>query len=164
MSINEDDEKVTVQLRDKIKSKMDVAKFFSSFIPLFLGLAFKDMITSLNSTDPEVYWTAWIGILSILLALAFSIATMFALDRLLMPPEFWKSPPAASLNRTLKNEMVSAWIRLFYPAVLCFLVGIAAFLGALTRQLSLSAGILAITLLVAYLAFKSLRIGREIHG
>ncbi len=164
MSRNEDDEKVTIELRDKIKSKMDVAKFYSSFIPLFLGLAFKEMITSLNSAEPKVYWAAWVGILSILLALAFSIATMFALDRLLMPPEFWKSPPTASLNRTLKNEMVNAWVRLFYPAVFCFLVGITAFLGALTTQFLLSGSILVVTLLVAYLAFKSLRIGREIHG
>jgi hypothetical protein len=43
-------------LRDKIKSKMDVTKFFSGFISLVLGFVLKDTLSSLNS------WWLVIGI------------------------------------------------------------------------------------------------------
>lgn len=44
-----DDDKITTELRDKLKSKMDVAKFFSGFVSLFLGLSFKEMIAPYNT-------------------------------------------------------------------------------------------------------------------
>jgi hypothetical protein len=43
MSNSSSDQNTAQQLREKIKSKMDVAKFFAGFITLFLGVAFKDM-------------------------------------------------------------------------------------------------------------------------
>jgi hypothetical protein len=156
---NEDDEKVTAELRDKIKSKMDVAKFFSGFIPVFLGLSFKEIIGATNSTVKVVYVAGWIGIFLILSSLAFSVATMFSLDRLLMPPEFWRIRPSKPANMDLKNEMIKAWLRLFYPSVLCFLGGVIAFLIALTQQIYIPTAIFAVVVLTSYMMFKSLRSG-----
>jgi hypothetical protein len=161
----QNEQKVTEELREKIKSKMDVAKFFSGFIPLFLGLAFKEMVASLTSKSDElVFWAAWVGILFILSAFAFSIATMFALDRLLMPPELWKIKPEQSFNQTLKDEMVCAWRRLFYPAVIFFLAGVTAFLVALTNNIILPVFILLIVMGFAWCLYRSLKIRDQITG
>ncbi len=164
MPRDEDDEKVTAELRDKVKSKMDVAKFFSGFISIFLGLSFKELISLTNSQITAEYVASWVGIFLILISLGFSIATMLSLDRLLMPPELWRIPPTGPTNRAIKNEMVKAWLRLFYTAVICFLGGVIAFLTALTKQIYLPLAIFAVVVIVPYVVFKSLRIGYKIHG
>jgi hypothetical protein len=86
-------------LRDKIKSKMEVAKFFSGFLAILLGLSFKDLKNLLERSSSEnelVFSLVWFGVIFVLGSLTCSVATLFAYDRLLMPKAFWqgKAPNA----------------------------------------------------------------------
>src|SRR5512138_2561462 len=100
-------ETVTEQLRNKIKSKMDVGKFFAGFISLFLGISFQDLSNLPANSDPLIHYSVALGFLFILVSLAFSIATLFAYDRLLMPPEFWNSKKTGpSINRVSYRQVL----------------------------------------------------------
>ena len=127
------DQITTNQLREKIKSKMDVAKFFAGFITVFLGIAFKDLTSLAADQNEMIRFATQGGMLMILAALALSVATVFAYDRLLMPPQFWANPLYS--DDLLRHLMVMAWARLFVPAVGTFFAALLGFLIAVTKQL-----------------------------
>src|SRR5437868_1852479 len=84
-----DEEQTGIDLRDKIKSKMEVAKFFSGFLSLLLGFSIGNSNIFIEK-NPNAFWLVWFGIAFIFLSLVFSVATLFAYDRLLMPKKFWE--------------------------------------------------------------------------
>jgi hypothetical protein len=151
MSNTDADRDTTEQLREKIKSKMDVAKFFSGFITLFLGVAFKDI--SNLATDPSrlISFSTQLGMLFILAALGFSIATMFAYDKLMMPVAFWVSPHS---NDDLRHQMVDAWRSLFVPAVATFFAGLLGLLVAVTKQPVSALLLWLIPIIVSFLCYR----------
>ena len=84
-----DDEKTYELLRDKIKSKMDVAKFFSGFISILLGITLKDVLTNSDPVSSfSMYWRIG-GLTLIVFSVGLAVAALLAYDRLLMPPKFW---------------------------------------------------------------------------
>ena len=126
----EDSATVTDQLREKINSKMEVAKFFAGFISLLIGILLKDgRMTS-----------AWsrVGILFFLVSLGFCVAALSAYDHLLWPKEYlvktyWpelKTPPKSekSFREKLQNQMLCSWKWLSVPALVCLGVGFALLL------------------------------------
>jgi phosphohistidine phosphatase SixA len=81
------------ELKDKIKSKYDVAKFF-------LGAFVVNTSLLLNAGlwgDPKLWavahssarLTAYAAIIAALISLTFAAATLFSYDRLMMPERFW---------------------------------------------------------------------------
>ena len=133
------EEEVNKQLREKIKSKMDVAKFFAGFITVFLGVAFKDVSNLASDPDKLIRFSAQGGMLFILGSLAFSVSAMFAYDRLMMPVALWAQNPnwtQQAINKDdLYHQMTDAWRHLFVPAVAAFFVGLLGLLIAVTHQL-----------------------------
>lgn len=110
----DEDPRVADQLREKIKSKMDVAKFFTGFITL--------LIAFLLDTKTLTTLVAKIGILCLISSLGFCVAAMFTYDHLLWP-NGW-SPESrgvkiseARFHKYLQTNMVGLWKSLFLPAV-----------------------------------------------
>ncbi len=131
-------------LRDKIKSKMDVAKFFAGFIAVLLGFVLQE-IGSLTEQSGIYSTLAYLGTLLVLLALGFAIAGIFAYDKLLMPSLFWSGSPMCvstdghdhNLRRpptqshwVLYFAMIRIWRGLFVPAVVALYLGIVLLLVA----------------------------------
>lgn len=74
------------QLRDKLKGKMEVAKIFAGFISVVFGFLLKEGLGISQQSEHEVAAIgAYAAILLFITSLTFSIATVFAYDRLLMP-------------------------------------------------------------------------------
>ena len=145
------DQLTTSQLREKIKSKMDVAKFFAGFITVFLGIAFKDLSSLAADQNEVVRFATQAGMLMILAALAFSVATVFAYDRLLMPPQFWSNPLYS--DDKLRHLMVRAWARLFVPAVGTFFASLLGFLIAVTRHVVPAVALWLVPVTIALLIY-----------
>ena len=141
---------VTEQLRDKIKSKMDVAKFFAGFITVFLGVAFNSS-SLLNDHIRVVWYGARAGVLFILAALAFSVAAMFTYDGLLMPPMAGEEKPTDTI---LRRKMVKAWDWFFVPAVLAFFIGLFGFLIALMQPSWRMILVLVIPFVIPWLIYR----------
>jgi hypothetical protein len=159
-------EAITQELRDKIKSKMDVAKFFAAFIAISISLSSGKLPDWISDTRPICYLPPVLGIFLIVASLAFSIATMYAYDRLLMPPEFWEVNPKETLNEILFKEMKSAWINLFRYAVYTFFGGLLCFFTCVlmnTNYFSII-GLWIVPIIVIIIYEKYSNIGDKIHG
>ncbi|WP_207431293.1 hypothetical protein [Sabulibacter ruber] len=149
------------QLREKIKSKMEVAKFFAGFMSVSSGLI---AMRVANYTDDGLDWfnkaLYSVGFCLVLAAIAFSIATMYAYDSLLMPLNHWKgerepdpdnselviadqfvraqkdaTDASGKYEYLLFNGMIAAWKRLFQPSVWCFFYGSVFFTSSIAHQL-----------------------------
>ena len=111
---------VTKELREKVRSKMDVGKFFAGFITLLIGILLKDGNLNLPLSK--------LGIVFLVSSLGFCVAAVFCYDRLLMPREYWTALPKEEKSEEkfqdhLKEDMVRSWRWLFVPAVICFGTG-----------------------------------------
>lgn len=163
---NKADEEVTKELREKIKSKMDVAKFFAAFIAISITLSSSKLSDWINDTRQICYLPPVLGVFLIVASLAFSVATMYAYDRLLMPPEFWEEAPKENLNITLYEEMKSTWINLFRYAVYTFFGGLLCFFTCVlinTNYFSII-GLWIVPIIVLIIYEKYSNIGDKIHG
>jgi len=151
------------ELREKIKSKMEVGKFFAGFITFLIGFLLKDMLTR--------HLFAKIGIVCLAASIGFCIAAVFAFDSLLMPRKYWGFGSDEGAEERFADKvqphMVHLWQVLFVPAVFCFglgfvftlvetlgLPGGAIDLGALTEGIVLMA-------LLAVAIFLPVYIGRK---
>ncbi len=128
-------------LRYKIESKIDVAKFFAGFISLVLGLAPAGIASIMaNPSDPGHPW-AILAFLMLIFSLCMSVVTLFAYDRLLMPPKLWFiQPDNNSYKKDLKNlkeDMLNAWKWLFFPSVVTLILGLICLIIAVTKVLIL---------------------------
>lgn len=135
-----------VELKAKIASKYDVAKFFLGALVVGTGLTLGEAIWKLPEPIDKIL--AGCGAFAALVSLGFTAATLFSYDRLLMPQEFWlgdgngrKShrwspvrrlrgthmegkPPRWTVSRPpsqahliLFYEMVHTWTHFFIPAI-----------------------------------------------
>jgi hypothetical protein len=124
-------------LKDKIKSKYDVAKFFLGAFVVNTGFLFSSAVWSV--TDPIALILVLAGFVLALTALALTAATLMSYDALQMPPEFWSDQPAgpriksrapqpkkwsvlrppSQAHVVLFYEMVHAWNSFFIPALVC---------------------------------------------
>ena len=140
------------QLGDKLRGKMEVAKFFAGFISVVFGFLLKE---SLGISEQSQHTVAVIGayaaIFLFIASLTFSIATVFAYDRLLMPIVFWRIPPTPD---ALRHEMVAAWQWLFVPAVGSLVIGLLAAAVAVTDDFWISFAVWVIPVSMAFLAYR----------
>ncbi len=120
------------ELKDKIRSKMEVARYFTGFITISTSLAF-DKIH--NDTFQNFDWLEKLfigfGLFTLSISLGLCIVTMYAYDRELMPYNFWSNKKvnltSEDQNNLLYCEMKKAWRRLFTPAVICFFISFIIF-------------------------------------
>jgi phosphohistidine phosphatase SixA len=117
-----------VDLRGKVQSKYDVAKFLLGALVVTTGITLGKDLWHVTQLRDRVL--VGIALVLALLGVGFTVATLFAYDRLLMPREFWGGdsgdgdPPPWSVKRppsetavVLFHEMVHTWTWLFMPAI-----------------------------------------------
>lgn len=162
-AISDYHQKTIDELKEKIKSKMNVAVFFAGFISLLLGVILGQIGWPMTRQDWPWVLFDYFGTASVLLAVALCVATTFAYDRLMMPTIFWageprridEDPPTWTVQRPpsqthwiLYFSMVRIWKRLFIPAVVAFFAGLTCILiGLIEPPLVMMLALLAIPLL-----------------
>jgi hypothetical protein len=135
-----------IELKAKIASKYDVAKFFLGALVVGTGLTLSEAIWKLPDAIDKLI--AGAGAFAALVSLGFTAATLFSYDRLLMPQDFWLGdgkaleshwwslvrrlrgthiegkPPRWTVSRPpsqahliLFYEMVHTWTHFFIPAI-----------------------------------------------
>ena len=155
-----DNDKTYELLREKIKSKMDVTKFFAGFISIVFGIMLKDSIASLHPDTSSLLWLI-AGMSLIVFSLGSTVAALFAYDRLLMPPRFLEgSNRIEAINDAVKLHMVKAWSALFVPAVASFFGALLAFASSsvemsLRLPLWIGFGAAALLAFILYIKFKA---------
>jgi hypothetical protein len=127
------------ELREKIKSKMEVAKLLGGFMSLVLGgvLLAPGRLKELGDGDDT--WAVAVAAVSFLVAIGLYLRTMYAYDTLLMPRRFWgeSAPgshrprwlvrrPPSSAAWVLYQNMVHVWTFVFTPATVAVIVGLLA--------------------------------------
>jgi phosphohistidine phosphatase SixA len=138
-------------LKDKIKSKYDVAKFFLGAFVVNTGFLFSSTIWGVS--DVVALLLIMAGFVLALIALALTAATLMSYDALQMPTEFWTEPPAGG-RRNRRNprpkkwsvlrppsqahvvlfyEMIHVWNAFFIPALVCAFASIASFIVAMVH-------------------------------
>jgi phosphohistidine phosphatase SixA len=146
------------ELKEKIKSKYDVAKFFLGAFVVNTGFVLSGEIWKVSGD--LAMWLVFAGFVLTLVALALTAATLMSYDALLMPTEFWTGPsaddrkdrqnpqpkkwsvlrPPSQAHVVLFYEMIHVWTVFFIPALTCAFAAVAAFLIALIHS-RLSSGI-----------------------
>lgn len=177
--LTEKDDRLMEDLKDKVKSKYDVAKFFLGAFVVNTGFVLSGRIWDVSS--PLARGLVALGFLLVLIGLGLTAATLMSYDRLLMPPEFWTSAraklaadvqgprpqgwtvlrPPSQAQVVVFYEMVHVWNAFFVPALACAFGALGCFLVALGFDTFLSAlaapggrwfpaaGILALVTLIA---------------
>ncbi|MEN8166142.1 MAG: hypothetical protein ABFR65_01535, partial [Pseudomonadota bacterium] len=131
-SISPTDDETFEQLRDKIKSKMDMAKLLGTFIVFLLGIllgilsdekklqfltescahtrSFLGGLSGMEIADRnEIYLvTIAISVISLFLSVVFYLISMYAYDRLLMPTRFWAEEGKGGSPRWLPQRPPSS--------------------------------------------------------
>lgn len=144
------------ELKDKIKSKYDVAKFFLGAFAVNTGLLLNAGIwgqPELWEANPAARLLAYAAIVVALVSLIFTAFTLFSYDSLMMPESLWSEPgevqpgprrgsdgkpPTWSVSRPpsqaqviLYYEMMHVWTVFFMPAVVSAFVAIGCLVLAL---------------------------------
>jgi hypothetical protein len=142
-------------LRDKLKSKFDVAKFFIGAIVINASILLSTPVSSVwsQSINRAVKFLMFFGSATLAASLILAVGTLLALDNLTMPKEFWSEkqkslrsahgekipePPKWSVLRppseatvVLFYEMIHTWQSIFLPALSTAVISIASFLLAI---------------------------------
>jgi hypothetical protein len=157
-----DESQAIDDLRDKIKSKMEVAKLLGGFMTLVLGgiLLSPARLDELSRGGDR--WAVYTAAVAFLIAIGLYLRTMYAYDTLLMPRRYWgegapgaRSPrwlvrrPPSSAAWILYQNMLHVWTFLFTPATLAVVVGLLALSYAALDPCWLE-GIAASLVLVAF--------------
>jgi len=141
-----------MELKAKIASKFEVAKFFLGALVVGTGLTLNTDIW--QSTDPGARLLAGLGVFAALVSLTLTVATLLSYDRLLMPTTFWqwvkqkfglmgkkKLAPHWSVERppsqahvVLFYEMVHVWNVFFVPALALALSALGLLSAAIAYQ------------------------------
>jgi hypothetical protein len=146
-------------LKDKIKSKYDVAKFFLGAFVVNTGLILNAGVWGTIGPSNTSTWIdkalIILAVTAAVVSLAFTAATLFSYDALLMPSTFWseRSDPANrlpgglrrprkwSINRppsqahvVLFYEMVHVWSAFFVPAIIAAFIAVGLLVVALARR------------------------------
>ena len=132
-----DDTQAIEDLRNKIKSKMEIAKLLGGFMTLVLGgvVLAPGRLDELSRDGDR--WAVYVAAISFLIAIGLYLRTMYAYDSLLMPKRFWgdvtpgSRPPRWLVRRppsgaawVLYQNMLHVWTFLFTPATLAVGVGL----------------------------------------
>jgi hypothetical protein len=130
-----DDAKAIDEVREKIKSKMEVAKLLGGLMSLVLSgvLLAPGRLHELGDRGAVTVAAA-----AFLIAIGLFLRTMYAYDQLLMPRRFWGEQPGTRRPRwlvrrppssaawVLYQNMMHIWTFLFTPATAAVLVGLVA--------------------------------------
>ncbi|WP_028065470.1 hypothetical protein [Solirubrobacter soli] len=157
-TIAPDDAKAIDEVREKIKSKMEVAKLLGGLMSLVLSgvLLAPGRLHELGDRGAVTVAAA-----SFLVAIGLYLRTMYAYDQLLMPRRFWgerlgtRRPrwlvrrPPSSAAWVLYQNMMHIWTFLFTPATVAVLVGLIALAYAALDLSGLATVIVAIVLVAA---------------
>ena len=162
-------------LRDKIKSKYDVAKFFLGALVVKDGL-----VLNANLWTAGDKWGAeflYLGLFCSIAGLVLAVATLLAYDSLLMPPDFWgaaathkKTPwsvdrPPSQAQLIIFYEMIHVWKWFFMPSLAFALASIVCFLlvlaGAKHFDFNLVIVGIASAAAIAYYRYFKPRMGAE---
>jgi phosphohistidine phosphatase SixA len=132
------------EIKDKIKSKMGIAKLLVAFITTALAFLLGSLFDEAKVVDLRKYvgaeWALRLSAVAFFIAIALFLATMYAYDRLLMPSRFWgeaplptnpkKRPkwlvwrPPSSELWVLYQNMMRVWRYLFTGATYAVLAGL----------------------------------------
>jgi hypothetical protein len=152
-TIGPSEESEIKDLRDKIRSKMDTAKFLGAFITALVTFVLGKRFDSVKDAGfqaglPWVQTILWlITIVGLGLAALLCFAAVVCYDSLLMPVRFWESSvrpslfrrrrpsvvrwlvwrPPSSAARVLQQNMIRVWNRLVVLAMVILGVALAAF-------------------------------------
>jgi phosphohistidine phosphatase SixA len=147
------------ELKDKIKSKYDVAKFFLGAFVVNTGLILNAGLWGpdwlLRNTLLVDKLLAGLAAIAALVSLALTAATLFSYDRLMMPESFWSDsseriedsqrqasrPPGWNVSRppsqavvVLFYEMVHVWKVFFVPAIISAFLAVGLLVVALAHR------------------------------
>jgi phosphohistidine phosphatase SixA len=129
---------LVAELKEKIKSKMQLAGLLGGFISAGLGF-FLSSISDPAKMPKELHLAAFgVGAILLFLALLLYLTTMCAYDSLLMPHPFWNETPAGFKNRpswlvarppssarwVLYQNMIRVWSWQFLPATYLAMTGL----------------------------------------
>jgi phosphohistidine phosphatase SixA len=170
------------EIREKIKSKMDIAKLLSVFITGSLSFLLSSLIDKqrMDSIGDHA-WALNTSAVLFFMSIGLYLATMYAYDRLLMPSRFWSDAippqnpkrrpkwlvwrPPSSAIWVLYQNMVRIWRYLFMTATAAVILGLFFLAVAVFREpqpilIASCAVVGSITFGVYYHLFKP-RIGTE---
>jgi hypothetical protein len=107
--------KMTDELKEKIKSKIDVAKFFAGSITLFIGLLFRE--------GKMTFFLSKLGMVFLVISLICCVLCVFAYDYMLWPKDYWhkyKKGQDAEIEfqKKLVKEMRRLCNTFFVPSVI----------------------------------------------
>lgn len=148
---------LAVELKAKVASKFDVAKFILGALILNLSLYLASDIWQVASLGEALLLGG--GMVAAFVGLGFTIATLLAYDRLNMPTTFWGSaarpsatPRRWSINRPpssyqliLFYEMSHAWSYFFLPALACAVASLGLLVAMLAHRHYVFPGVEATT-------------------
>ena len=143
--------KAEEQLREKIKSKMELAGVLNGALTLFLGVLLGALLDpdKLGKLDGAAQALIYAATVALVAGLILSLATVYAYDRLLMPVPFWgeklsdrprpwlASRPPGPASWVLYQNMTRVWNGLFTPATWSVLLGVMLLALALFRPAGL---------------------------
>jgi hypothetical protein len=126
-------------LREKIKSKMDIAKLLGGFMTLVLSavLLAPGRLDELRAGGNG--WAVSVAAVAFLIAIGLYLATMYAYDTLLMPKRYWgedgpggrrpgwlvRRPPSGAAW-VLYQNMLYIWTFVFTPATAAVILALLA--------------------------------------
>lgn len=167
------DDKAMEELKEKIKSKMDIAKLLSAFITTALGFLLGSLIDENKMKYIGEYkWALYTSAGLFISAVGLYLATMYAYDRLLMPTRFWGHkplpedpnvrpkwlvwrPPSSALW-VLYQNMMRIWYSLFTVATCSVLLGLFFMAYAVFKpaQPYWMIGVVAVGVFIFYIYYK----------
>ncbi len=147
--ITEDDKEMDALL-GKIKSKMDVTKFFAGFFTVFVGFSSKELTSAFTDTGPiEIKIAAWTCAIAGIVSVALTFNALSALDTLLMPRSLWVRKEQCT-KEYLCNEMKNVWNRLYAPSVNAIYIAILSLLYVISKSILLTFCGLAAVIIVKF--------------
>ena len=125
-------------LRDKVKSKMEVAKFFVGIVSVVFGLLiekalFGEGVSETGQVIQVVSNTYLIALFLLVISIVFSGGAIFAYDSLLLPPSKLKSYCNDDpVNEFLHRRMILSWRLWFVPSVISYVLAMILLLAPIT--------------------------------
>jgi hypothetical protein len=160
-TVDHDDQAEMIVLREKIKSKIDIAKVWGGFITLVLGgvLLSRDELTALGADGHR--HLVYVAAVAFFVAVVLYIQALYAYDALLMPERFWSqrardqararslvSRPPSSSAWILYQKMIHIWLYLFTPATIFVAFGFVV-LAYVALELSVVESLVGFLVLVS---------------
>jgi phosphohistidine phosphatase SixA len=140
------DDTTAEQLRNKIASKMDVAKVFGGVVTLAVGIVLTLLADSKKVAALPHPVAAYFAAAALATALVLYVSTLYAYDSLLMPTRFWATAvrkrrrrssiverPPSSASLVLQQNMINIWSRQFTVANFLVVAGFGLLAWAILK-------------------------------